>query len=132
MRPLGRCQMRFRTLALLPTLIVPSWWLADQAISWGIRSKDYQRMAAIHQAMELDCRGLAASPVPAVKVDYSEQESCIPIGRTRPLTETEVRQERHARERAVDLAAYHNALKRKYRWLAWLPSFSPSPDPPPP
>jgi hypothetical protein len=45
MRPIGRYQLRVRTLLLVPIVVALSCWLAVQAVDHG---DDYQQLAAVH------------------------------------------------------------------------------------
>jgi hypothetical protein len=95
-------------------------------------------MAVQHEFEELTCLRTAETPLPVgygtgVYDTVYEYGKCTRVvERTRLLTKPEKMKERSAREKGGRFAAYHRALNRKYRWLAWFPWLPTSADPSPP
>jgi hypothetical protein len=130
MRPIGRYQLRVRTLLLVPAVVALSCWLAVQAVDHG---DDYQQLAAVHAEEALFYQTFAQSAIPDTIVDYTlclRGQRC--GGRDRPTTEAEKMEARRSQERAGRLAAYHFALRRKYALAALVPWLPLTPDPLPP
>jgi hypothetical protein len=128
MRPLGRYQLRVRTLLLIPVVVALACWLAI----WAVNRQSFRDLAAFHGYKEADYESLAREPIPEYineRIQYPNRRHTFVY---RALSEAELKAERQAREQAARRAAYHRGLKLKYTFASWRPWFPVPADPPPP